>query len=87
MSRQCGSALGQMLGDKKTIITAPVSQCHNTGHSVNWSHSESCHECQAALTYAVTNNNYAFASIETLRKSARVWIRIGFMCIYVRLMN
>ena len=32
MSRQCGSALGQMLGDKKTIITAPVSQY--------WSHTD-----------------------------------------------
>ena len=37
MSRQCGSALGQMLGDKKTIITAPVSQVTVSQY---WSHTD-----------------------------------------------
>ena len=72
MSRQCGSvivtsAFGQMLGDKKTIITAPVTQV---------TVSQYCSQCQLvttvrvvtsvkqpSLTYAVTNNNYASSFI------------------------
>ena len=66
MSRQCGSALGQMLGDKKTIITAPVSQVTVSLTDILVTTVRVVTSVkQPSLTYAVTNNNYASSSIES----------------------